>query len=149
MVPWSEMLQVVAPYVAEMLHLKLLTINNVADVAGFQTISTCKDSLKTLNINMVVGVFDGFLSVALLPTSIPGARIEVRKIRGRSPNSCQSLPGLSFRFASIGVHWRLKFGVRLAFLFAWLAVDIPGLVRAVSWLRYHGVPMERLKKKTC
>jgi hypothetical protein len=29
------MLQVVAPYVAEMLHLKSLTINVVADVAGF------------------------------------------------------------------------------------------------------------------
>jgi hypothetical protein len=31
----AVMLQVVAPYVAEMLHLKLLTINRVAGVAGF------------------------------------------------------------------------------------------------------------------
>jgi len=103
MVPWSEMLQVVAPYVAEMLHLKLLTINNVADVAGFQTISTCKDSLKTLNINMVVGVFDGFLSVALLPTSIPGARIEVRK----NPWSFAQFMSKPPRFElQIRVHWR-------------------------------------------
>ena len=49
------MLQGVAPYVAEMLHLKWLTINRVAGVAGFQTISTCKSNLKPLNINMVVG----------------------------------------------------------------------------------------------
>jgi hypothetical protein len=54
------MLQVVAPYVAEMLHLKWLTIKVVAGVAGFQTMSTCKSNLKPLNINMVVGVFDGF-----------------------------------------------------------------------------------------
>ena len=33
------MLQVVAPYVAEMLHLKTLTINVVTGVAGFQSIS--------------------------------------------------------------------------------------------------------------
>jgi hypothetical protein len=33
------MLQVVAPYVAEMLHLKSLTINRVAGVAGFQSIT--------------------------------------------------------------------------------------------------------------
>ena len=31
----AVMLRVVAPYVAEMLHLKLLTINRVAGVAGF------------------------------------------------------------------------------------------------------------------
>jgi hypothetical protein len=49
------MLQGVAPYVAEMLYLKSLTINRVAGVAGFQTISTCKSNLKPLNINMVVG----------------------------------------------------------------------------------------------
>ena len=59
------MLWVVAPYVAEMLHLKSLTINRVAGVAGFQTMSTCKLHIKPLNINMVVGVFDGFLSNAL------------------------------------------------------------------------------------
>ena len=35
----AVMLQGVAPYVAEMLHLKSLTINRVAGVAGFQTIS--------------------------------------------------------------------------------------------------------------
>ena len=34
---WDEMLRVVAPYVAEMLHLKSLTINRVTGVAGFQT----------------------------------------------------------------------------------------------------------------
>jgi hypothetical protein len=62
------MLQVVAPYVAEMLHLKWLTIKRVAGVAGFQTISTCKTHIKSLTINMVVGVFDGFLSMASLPT---------------------------------------------------------------------------------
>jgi hypothetical protein len=60
------MLQVVAPYVAEMLHLKSLTINRVAGVAGFQTMSTCKSYVKSLTINMVVGVFDGFLSLSSL-----------------------------------------------------------------------------------
>jgi hypothetical protein len=35
----AEMLRVVAPYVVEMLHLKSLTINLVAGVAGFYTIS--------------------------------------------------------------------------------------------------------------
>jgi hypothetical protein len=66
------MLQVVAPYVAEMLHLKLLTINRVAGVAGFQSISPCKSNLKSLNINMVVGVFDGFLTISSWPASFPG-----------------------------------------------------------------------------
>jgi hypothetical protein len=70
------MLQVVAPYVAEMLHLKSLTINRVAGVAGFQTISTCKPNLKSLNINMVVGVFDGFLSILPLSHPILWARME-------------------------------------------------------------------------
>jgi hypothetical protein len=37
--PLPEMLQVVAPCVAEMLHLKLLTINVVAGVAGFLSIA--------------------------------------------------------------------------------------------------------------
>ena len=63
-VPWSEvrvMLHLVAPYVAEMLHLKTLTINRVAGVAGFQTISTCKIHIKSFIINVVAGVFDGFL----------------------------------------------------------------------------------------
>jgi len=48
------MLQVVAPYVAEMLHLKALTINRVAGVAGFQTMSTCKLHIKSLPINVIV-----------------------------------------------------------------------------------------------
>ena len=69
------MLQVVAPYVAEMLHLKSLTINVVAGVAGFQTISTCKPHLNPLNINLVAGVFDGFLSMSSLHTPIPWARM--------------------------------------------------------------------------
>ena len=59
MVLWSEvrpaiMLQVVAPYVAEMLHLKALTINRVAGVAGFQTMSTCKLNINSLPINVIV-----------------------------------------------------------------------------------------------
>jgi hypothetical protein len=49
------MLQVVAPYVAEMLHLKWLTINRVAGVAGFQTMSTCIHNTKSFNINVVAG----------------------------------------------------------------------------------------------
>jgi hypothetical protein len=65
----ATMLRVVAPYVAEMLHLKSLTINRVAGVAGFQTISTCKSHLKSLNINMVVGVFDGFSKAPFTPNS--------------------------------------------------------------------------------
>ena len=63
------MLQVVAPYVAEMLHLKWLTIKVVAGVAGFQTMSTCKSNLKPLNINVVVGVFDGFSNAPSKPNS--------------------------------------------------------------------------------
>jgi hypothetical protein len=50
------MLRVVAPYVAEMLHLKSLTINRVTGVAGFQTMSTCKSHIKSLTINMVAGI---------------------------------------------------------------------------------------------
>jgi hypothetical protein len=69
---WDEMLRVVAPYVAEMLHLKSLSINRVAGVAGFQTMSTCKPHLKSLTINVVVGVFTGFLSVASWHTPFPG-----------------------------------------------------------------------------
>jgi hypothetical protein len=53
---WDEMLRVVAPYVAEMLHLKSLTINRVAGVAGFQTMSTCKSHVKPLTINRVAGI---------------------------------------------------------------------------------------------
>ena len=69
MVLWSEvrpaiMLQVVAPYVAEMLHLKALTINRVAGVAGFQTMSTCKLNINSLPINVIVV----FLLVFLRPT---------------------------------------------------------------------------------
>ena len=56
----ATMLRVVAPYVAEMLHLKSLTINVVAGVAGFQTISTCKSNFKSLNINMLACVFGCF-----------------------------------------------------------------------------------------
>jgi hypothetical protein len=56
----DEMLRVVAPYVAEMLHLKWLTINVVAGVAGFQTISTCKTHNKSLAINVLVLIFTGF-----------------------------------------------------------------------------------------
>jgi hypothetical protein len=52
----AVMLRVVAPYVAEMLHLKTLTINVVAGVAGFQTMSTCKPHLKSLTINVVAGI---------------------------------------------------------------------------------------------
>jgi hypothetical protein len=59
-----------------MLHLKLLTINAVAGVAGFQTISTYKPHIKSLIINVVAGVFDGFLSMSSLHTPIPWARRE-------------------------------------------------------------------------
>jgi hypothetical protein len=48
------MLQGVAPYVAEMLHLKSLTINRVAGVAGLQTISSCKLNINSLPINVIV-----------------------------------------------------------------------------------------------
>jgi hypothetical protein len=61
------MLQVVAPYVAEMLHLKTLTINVVAGVAGFQSMSTCKPHIKSLAINVLALFFAGFLC----PTSCP------------------------------------------------------------------------------
>jgi len=59
----AVMLQVVAPFVAEMLHLKSLIINHVAGVAGFQTMSTCNPHIKTLNINVLVCFFDGFLCI--------------------------------------------------------------------------------------
>ena len=77
MVLWSEvrpaiMLQVVAPYVAEMLHLKSLSINRVAGVAGFQTMSTCKLHVKSLNINMVEDVFDGFSKAPSAPPCLRG-----------------------------------------------------------------------------
>jgi len=64
------MLQVVAPCVAEMLHLKSLTINIVTGVTGFQTMSTCKTNIKSLNINMVVGVFDGFFEQCTICTQL-------------------------------------------------------------------------------
>ena len=51
------MLQVVAPYVAEMLHLKWLTINRVAGVAGFQTMSTFKTYINSLPINVIAVFF--------------------------------------------------------------------------------------------
>jgi hypothetical protein len=51
------MLRVVAPYVAEMLHLKSLTINRVAGVAGFQTMSPFKPNIKPLSINVMVVFF--------------------------------------------------------------------------------------------
>jgi hypothetical protein len=69
----TVMLQGVAPYVAEMLHLKTLIINRVAGVAGFQTISTCKSHLKSLNINVIVVFFAGFSSLSSLHTPIPWA----------------------------------------------------------------------------
>jgi hypothetical protein len=47
--------------VAILLPLKCLTDNDVTDVATFETMSACKPNLKSLNINMVVGVFNGFL----------------------------------------------------------------------------------------
>jgi hypothetical protein len=57
----AVMLRVVAPYVAEMLHLKWLTINVVTGVAGFQTMSTCKLNINSLAINVLVLIFTGFL----------------------------------------------------------------------------------------
>jgi hypothetical protein len=61
----DEMLRVVAPYVAEMLHLKSLSINRVAGVAGFQTMSTCKPHLNSLAINCLVLIFGGFLQCTI------------------------------------------------------------------------------------
>jgi hypothetical protein len=52
-----------------LLPLKYLTDNDVADVATFQTISTCETDLKSLKINIVLGVFDGFLTMPSLPIS--------------------------------------------------------------------------------
>ena len=64
MVPWSVMLPVCCHPVAILLPFKCLTDNDVADVATFQTISTCKANIKALNINMVVRVFGGFLTIS-------------------------------------------------------------------------------------
>ena len=75
MVRLAVMLQVVAPCVAEMLHLKSLTINRVAGVAGFQTISTCKTNIKSFHSNRIACVFGGF-STAPLHTPILWARRE-------------------------------------------------------------------------
>jgi hypothetical protein len=47
-----------------MLHLKLLAINVVAGVAGFQTMSSFKPNIKSLSINVLVLIFTGFLSNA-------------------------------------------------------------------------------------
>jgi hypothetical protein len=61
----TAMLQVVAPYVAEMLHLKLLTINVVTGVAGF-------------------------LSISHLSHPIPWARIAAGRWRMETPKQCGS-----------------------------------------------------------
>jgi hypothetical protein len=71
------MLRVVAPYVAEMLHLKSLTINRVAGVAGFQTMSTCNPYIKTLNTNVLVYFLMVFCAMHLVPL-IPWERMAVR-----------------------------------------------------------------------
>ena len=63
--PIPVMLQVVAPYVAEMLHLKLLTINVVTGVAGF-------------------------LSISHLSHPIPWARIAAGRWRMETPKQCGS-----------------------------------------------------------
>jgi hypothetical protein len=42
--------------VAILLPFKCLTDNDVADVATFQTISTCKYHIKSLDINVVAGI---------------------------------------------------------------------------------------------
>jgi hypothetical protein len=50
-----NMFPVCCHLVAILLPLKRLTNNDVADVATFQTISTCKLHIKPLTINIVVG----------------------------------------------------------------------------------------------
>ena len=55
--------------VAILLPLKCLIDNVVTEVATFQTMSTCKPNLRSLNINMVVGVFDGCLTISSWQTS--------------------------------------------------------------------------------
>ena len=74
MVPWSVvrlavMLQIVAPYVAEMLHLKSLTINRVAGVTGFQSISPCKSNIKSFINNILACVFGCFSNAPFTPNS--------------------------------------------------------------------------------
>jgi len=65
----ATLLPLCCHFVAILLPFKCLIDNDVADVATFQTISTCKPDLKSLKINMVVGVFNGFLTISSLPTS--------------------------------------------------------------------------------
>jgi hypothetical protein len=104
---WDEMLQVVAPYVAEMLHLKPLTINRVAGVAGFQTMSTCESHIKLLIINMVAGILLVFEHVIIahleflhgFPLVAPSYRAVARRRRKRSdgePKSEQVRVGQTF-----------------------------------------------------
>jgi len=69
MVRLAVMLRVVAPCVAEMLHLKSLTINVVAGVAGFQSISSCKSNIKTFIINRIACVFGCFSNAPFTPNS--------------------------------------------------------------------------------
>ena len=112
MVPWSIvrlalMLQVVAPYVAEMLHLKSLTINRVAGVAGFQSISSCKSNIKSFIINMIACVFGCFSNAPFTPNSefctdrfVPG-RVARRTASRPSPLGASVSPWLvsnAFRF---------------------------------------------------
>jgi len=80
---WDEMLRVVAPYVAEMLHLKSLSINRVAGVAGFQTMSTCKPHLNSLAINVLVSFFNGFLCLSSGHTLNFGAVPHLSRLKNR------------------------------------------------------------------
>jgi hypothetical protein len=80
------MLQVVAPYVAEMLHLKSLTINRVAGVAAFQTMSTCNPNIKSFNINMIACIFGCFSKAPFTPNSeFYTARFVPCRVARRSP----------------------------------------------------------------
>ena len=79
----DEMLRVVAPYVAEMLHLKSLSINRVAGVAGFQTMSTCKPHLNSLAINVLVSFFNGFLCLSSGHTLNFGAVPHLSRLKNR------------------------------------------------------------------
>jgi hypothetical protein len=80
------MLRVVAPYVAEMLHLKSLIINRVAGVAGFQTMSTCKPHLNSLAINVLVSFFNGFLCLSSGHTLNFGTVPHLSRLKKLSPS---------------------------------------------------------------
>jgi hypothetical protein len=82
------MLPVCCHPVAILLPFKCLADNDVADVATFQTISTCKTHIKSFSINVLGHFFDGFLSHAPFTPCIsarlsPKVKIQMNRAKSR------------------------------------------------------------------